>query len=262
MAVARLEDLQERRAWECRLTADRALRSLDDAHGFLMARAMLTRTADSALPSLYVACHEEPYKAGGSGFASWPRTKYPWFSQLAAREGVYQLSVHGGKSILLTAETAALADALCRAELEQRQHAGDDGARLLRHLAAVGPSVLDDLRTELEWDAAHIRRVRAPLERTGAMVSRSETIRTRDGGHTHTSLLSRWDQVFPEPAAGDGGLGDLIVAGVRAAVVAPEAEPERWFSWRPSGSDMFVDRLVSDGRLERPHPGWVTLPDP
>jgi hypothetical protein len=257
MDSVRVDELLERRAWECRLTADRALESVDDANGFLGERAMLTRTADSALPSLYVACHEEPYRAGGRGFASWPRTKYPWFSQLAERDGVYQLAVHGGKSILFTAETAALADTLCRAELERMERGGGDEARMLRHLADAGPSLLEDLKTELEWNPARLRRARSALERGGAVVSRSETVRTPDGGHAHTSLLARWDMVFARPACADGGLEALILAGVRAAVIAPEAELGRWFSWRWSGRTAPAEQLVRQGQLERPAPGWV-----
>jgi len=44
--------------------------------------------------------------------------------------------------------------------------------------------------------------------------------------------LVRWDQVFPIPAAGDGRLDELVVAGVRAAVLATEREIPRWFAWR------------------------------
>ena len=59
--------------------------------------------------------------------------------------------------------------------------------------------------------------------------------------------LRRWDQLRPEEAA--GGLDDLLVAGVRAAVLAPEDEARRWFSWPVSTAD--VDRLVEAGRLRR-----------
>jgi hypothetical protein len=56
-----LAELEERRAYECRLTPARALASLDEAEEFLLDRGLLTRTVDSALPSLFEACHEEPY---------------------------------------------------------------------------------------------------------------------------------------------------------------------------------------------------------
>ena len=69
-------------------------------------------------------------------------------------------------------------------------------------------------------------------------------------------MIARWDQVFPEPAAG-GGLADLVVAGVRAAVVAPERELRQWFSWRWLFDDGLVDRLLAGGRLHRPEPGWI-----
>jgi hypothetical protein len=51
-----------------------------------------------------------------------------------------------------------------------------------------------------------------------------------------------------------------VVACVRAAVLAPETEPARWFSWKPRPDTALVDRLVEDGRLVRPAPGWVGVP--
>src|ERR671929_498488 len=106
--MSRLQELRERRAYECRLTPDRALRSLDEAEAFLCDRGLLTRTADSALPSLYEACHEDPYAPGRGGFGEWPATKWPWFGELADRDGVHRLKVHGrGKNLLVTAGVAA-----------------------------------------------------------------------------------------------------------------------------------------------------------
>ncbi len=144
-----MQDLEERRAYLCRLTPDRALESLRDAHDFLHDRGLLTRTPDSALPSLFEACHEEPYKAGSRGFGSWPATKYPWYFELAARADVHELKVHNGKSILFTNETLPLVDSICRSELA-RMEQEDEWSHLLRHLAAAGPSTTADLQTELE----------------------------------------------------------------------------------------------------------------
>src|SRR5205085_2409126 len=155
-----LRELEERRTHELRLTPDRALRSPDATAAFLRERGLLTRTPDSALPSFFGACHEEPYLAGRGGFAEWPATKYPWYFHLAKRAGAHELWIHNGKSILLTDETLALADSI-----------------------------------------------------------------------------------------------------LRAAVVAPEAEVARqWFSWRWLFEADLVDRLVAQGRLERPTPGFVTAP--
>ena len=240
-----LAELQRRRAFECRLTPDRALGSLDEAEAFLLDRGLLTRTADSALPSLFGACHQEPYAADKPGFGQWPRTKYPWFGELGAR-GYAILAIHRGKSLLVAPETARLLDPLCRAELKRRE---DDP--LLRHLAEAGPSELDDLQLELGLAPTELKRRRAPLERCGAVVARSIVY---EDPHRHTSELARWDQRFPDTAEG-GGLGELLVAGVRAAVVAPEHELPRWFPWWEDG---LVSRLVSEGRLVRPEDGWVS----
>ena len=102
MAASCLPELRARRAFECRLDPARALVSLDDAADFLADRGILNRAADCALPSLFGACHQPPYRAGKGGFAEWPQTAYPWFAELAARDEVVQLSVHRGKRVLMT----------------------------------------------------------------------------------------------------------------------------------------------------------------
>ena len=241
--VSALQQLTTRRALECRLTPDRALGSLDEAEAFLLDRGLLTRTTDSALPSLFEACHEEPYAPGSPGFGQWPRTKFPWFGELGAR-GYLTLAVHRGKSLLVTDDVAGLLDPLCRAELERRP---DDP--LLRHLEAAGPSELGDLQLELGLAPKELHRLRAPLERCGAVVARSVVY---EEPHRHTSVLARWDQLVTESSG--GGLAELLVAGVRAAVLAPEAELQRWFPW---WEEWLVEELVEDGRAVRPEPGWV-----
>jgi hypothetical protein len=247
-----MEELRERRAFECRLTPDRALRSLDEAEEFLLDRGLLTRTTDSALPSLFEACHEEPYAPGSPGFGQWPRTKFSWFGELGAR-GYPVLGIHRGKNLLVTREVTQLIDPIGRAEIGRMEQENPEWARLLRHLAAAGPSELEDLRLELDLKPKELKQLRAPLERCGAIVARSIVY---EDPHRHTSELWRWDQLVTEPVE-DGGLAELVGAGVRAAVLAPEAELPRWFSWRWYWDEELVDRLVAAGRLVRPEPGWV-----
>jgi len=248
--VTTLAELERRRAYECRLTPDRALATPDEAEEFLTDRGLLTRTADSALPSLFEACHEEPYARDKPGFGQWPATKFPWFGLLGTR-GHLILGIHRGKSLLITDEVAALLDPICRAELARTEAADDGWARLLHHLADAGPSELEDLQTELGLAPKELRSLRYPLERCGAIVARSIVY---EEPHRHTSLLARWDQVHPESDPGDDpsrALGDLVCAGIRAAVVAPERELPRWFSWRWYWDDGLVEGLVRSGRLAR-----------
>ena len=243
-------ELEERRAYECRLTPDRALETLDEAEEFLRDRGLLTRTADSALPSLFEACHEEPYARESPGFGQWPATKFPWFGRLGAR-GHLILAVHRGKSLLVTDDVAALLDPICRAELARMAAAEKGWARLLEHLADAGPSELEDLQTELALTPKELKSLRSPLERCGAVVARPLVY---EKPHRHTSLLFRWDQAYPEPSGASDprrALGDLLCASVRAAVVAPQRELARWFTWRWYWDDRLTDELVESGRLVR-----------
>jgi hypothetical protein len=58
-------------------------------------------------------------------------------------------AVHRGKSLPVTDVVARLLDPICRAETE-RMRTGDHGwGLLLDHLAAAGPSTIDDLRAGL-----------------------------------------------------------------------------------------------------------------
>jgi hypothetical protein len=256
--MSALRELLERRDVECRLTPDRALETLDDAAAFVRDRGLVTRSPDCSLPSLFGASHEEEYEPGAVGFGSWPRTKYIWSFQLDDRPGVCAPKIHRGKTLYLSEETARLADPICRAELERMEEADPGWARLLRHLGDAGPSLVEDLQVELDLGPRELRSLRTPLERCGALLSRTVLL---EDAHRHTSLLARWDQVVPE-ATGEAELAALVAAGVRAAVVVPEREPKRWFSWSWRWRDELVDRLVDDGRLTRPEPGWLAAGAP
>ena len=95
--------------------------------------------------------------------------------------------------------------------------------------------------------------MRSPLERCGAIVARSLQV-TAGAAHAHTSELWRWDQVHSGGAARvepRRAFCELVLAGVRAAVVAPERELRRCFSWRWYWDDALVDDLVRESRLRR-----------
>jgi hypothetical protein len=253
-----VEALEARRAVACRLVPERALATVDEAEEFLVDRGMLTLMPDCSLPSLFGACHEEPYKPGGRGFAGWPKTKWWWGGALAARPGIFSVPLHAGKGLFLTERTAALADPLCRAGLADADEGADGPAaqRLVRHLAEAGPAAIDELKEELGVGAKELRALRARLERVGSVIAMDLRLETEGGGHRHTSELYRWDQVFPKAPAAAGGLEELLVAGVEAAVLAPEREARFWFSWRASPAT--IEALVEEGRIARPVPGLLS----
>jgi hypothetical protein len=196
-----LAELEARRAHDCRLTPDRALETLDEAEACLRDRGLLTRTVDCALPSLFGACHEEPYARDSPSFGQWPATKFPWFGRLAAH-GYLALRIHRGKSLLVAHEVADLLDPICRAELERMEAADEGWARLLRHLAEAGPPELEELQTELGLAPKELKSLRLSLERCGAVVSRALVY---EEPHRHTSLLCRWDQAHPETTGAASG---------------------------------------------------------
>jgi hypothetical protein len=249
-----LTELERARKHACRLTPDRALNTLSDARAFLDARGILTRTSDCALPSLFDACHEPSARPDTHGFGSWPATKWIWSFQLSGEGGALVTKVHKGRTLYMSQAATAAFDALCRRAAET---ATGDEARLVRHLHEAGPSMNPDVELELGWDKARVKRARTRLERVGAVVS--------DGLVFGASIeewsygpMRLWSQAVPCPVPSADPYGKVVVVGVRAAVLAPETEVVRWFSWPiPEGT---VGRLVSEGRLQRPAPGWLTAP--
>jgi hypothetical protein len=243
--------LEARRAHACRLTPERALETLEDAEAWARERGLVIRTPDCALPSLHVAVHEEPYAPGKPGFGQYPRTKWWWGWALAERRGLRWLRIRRGKNVLVTDAVAALVDPLARGALARVDEGalGDDARRLVEHLAAAGPSFVEDVKVELALDGKALRAARARVEAVAAVVAREVPVRAASGGDRYATELARWDQRFPQPAPVGGGVSELLVAGVQAAVAAPEREALRWFTW-PVGADE-VERLVSEGRIGR-----------
>jgi hypothetical protein len=258
-AVPTLAELRQRRIHDLRLSPDRALQTLDEAEAFLVERGVLTLTQDSALPSLFAACHEEPYKRGATGFGSWPKTKWVWAGQLAERRNVLALKVHRGKLLLFHREAARAVDPLARAMLADAERAADDGARLLRLLKSAGPSKLDDVKDELGLPPPTLRKIREKLESVAVVVSRDITIDDGKGGHKHSSELARWDQIWTKPwkANEEQALSDLALVGVRAAVLAHQDEVGKWFTW--SVEWPIVSALIAAKRLVRPGPGFLAI---
>jgi hypothetical protein len=178
--VEPLTELLRRRERECRLTPDRALGTLAEAEAFLRDRGLLTRTADCALPSLYEACHEDPYKPGSPGFATWPATRWPWFSELAER-GYLITGVHRGKNLLVSGEVA-------KRECGVRGH----GSWSMTSLTSGSPS-----RTRLDGAittalSAGTRQANAGVNTAGALTPATVPSAARQAKTSHAvSALSR-----------------------------------------------------------------------
>jgi hypothetical protein len=226
------------------------LTTLDEARAFLQDRGILTRMPDCSLPSLFGACHEEAADPSGRGFDLWPKTKWIWSFQLTAGSPAVLTKVHRGKSLYLSPAAARVFDPLVRQAIAQAD--GDD-ARLLDHLGRRGPSMNEDVELELGWDGKRLKAARNRLERLGAIVS--DGLVFESSASWYFAPMRRWDRVVTEGAASEDPYGDIVVAGVKAAVVAPEVDIARWFSWAiPTDT---VDRLIDSGRLLRPATGLI-----
>lgn len=241
-----------------RLRPELALSTLDEAEAWVRERGLVTLLPSTSLPSLFAACHEEPYSEDGRGFGSWPKTKWWWGGALEER-GLLYAKLLRGSGVFVSDEAAAAADPLCRSELADAEAGryGEYCRLVVEHLAEAGPSYAGEVGDELNLERGSFRNVRKRLERVGALVARSVSIELPDGRHRHESELRRWDQVRPERASG-GGLADLVVAGVRAAVAVPEREVRSWFSWPVEPA--LIESLVDAGRLARPEPGLLAMP--
>jgi hypothetical protein len=256
-----MEELADRRTFACRLAPERALATLEEAEAFLLERGMLTLISDSALPSLFGACHEEPYASGVRGFGSWPRTKWWWHAALGARPSVLLVKLHRGKSLYLSPALVSVVDPLCREALARAEQgaAGPDGVKLLEYLAVSGPTLAEDVQDELGWERPRLRALRDHLERVGIVVGRTVTWHTPGGAERQSSELARWDQVAGQhvPGTAARALEALLLAGVRAAVLSPEREVRKLFSWPFEVA--LIEQLVASGQLQRPAPGWLAI---
>jgi hypothetical protein len=76
----------------------------------------------------------------------------------------------------------------------------------------------------------------------------------------HRSELARWDQAYPQPSGTPLDMVALMGRALRAAVVAPEKDLVRWFSWRWLLPGDLADQLVERGLATRPAPGWLAAP--
>jgi hypothetical protein len=63
----------------------------------------------------------------------------------------------------------------------------------------------------------------------------------------------------PWKANQEQALAELVLIGVRAAVLAHQDEVGKWFSWTVEWP--LLAELISARRLQRPGPGWLAIPE-
>jgi hypothetical protein len=247
-----LDELKNQRIAACRLDPEFALDEFEDAKRFLEDRGLLTLTACCSLPSLFGACHEEPASPGKPGFGQWPKTRWWWGGALEESPEVVATRLHRGKTLYLATQVARLVDPLCRIEVARAESAefGEQAASVMAHLASAGRSTTDDIKLELGLETGAYHRVRRTLESRGAIVSRTISMERPSGAHRHMSELMRWDQVVDESSGRpDAALAALLRVVVESAVLIPEVEARRAFTW--TIPDEVVERSIDEGHIRR-----------
>ena len=228
--------LLERREHDCRLASDRWLTTLDEARSFLDDRGVLSITPSCWLPSLFGACPPNP-DPGAGGFAAMPVHRWWWPGALSELPGVRRTKLLRGKVLLMEDDLFRAIAPLCVLELARAEQGayGTDGQQLVAYLDQQGPSLLGQARDALGFPSRSMARVRQQLEAVGAVISEDIQLPAANGGHVRTSRLSRVDQCPPLLVDSTADLPvarrRLIAAAVRAAVVAPRDDVERWFTW-------------------------------
>ncbi len=149
---------------------------------------------------------------------------------------------------------AAAVDPLAREAL-----AAAEGSPLVAHLAAAGPSLVEELREELGLDASGLRRLREPLERTAALLSRSVV---DAGGERRAPPHVRAAALGPGVPRGAGRARRHRGAGGRRRPRRRERRRSaRWGNGsRGRCRRARLDRLVDQGRLAR-EGGFVVVPE-
>jgi hypothetical protein len=252
--------LLERREHDCRLSSERWLASLDEARSFLDDRQMLSTTPSCWLPSIFGACPPNP-DPHARGFGAMPVHRWWWPGALSEQPGVRRTKLLRGKVLLMSDVLFATIAPLCAIELARAEEGayGPDGQQLVAYLDQQGPSILGQARDALGWPPRSMARVRQQLEAVGAVISDDVELPSANGGHVHTSRLARVDQIGPLINSSRDERTDLkhfIATGVRAAVVAPRHDVERWFAWPAQDA---IAELVDDGTLQVPARGWLSV---
>jgi hypothetical protein len=250
--------LLERREHDCRLSSERWLATLDEARSLLDDRRLLSITPSCWLPSLFGACPPNP-DPGARGFGAMPVHRWWWPGALSEMPGVRRTKLLHGKVLLMDEDLFAAIVPLRVLELARAEEGayGTDGQQLVAYLDQQGPSILGQARDALGFPSRAMARVRQQLEAVGAVISEEIELPAANGGHVHTSRLARVDQCLPlSNSAGDvmNAHRQLICAAVRAAVVAPRGDAERWFAWP---AQHVIAELVADGALSVPARGWL-----
>ena len=259
-----LADLRARRDYECRLTPDRALESLTRrmascGNGVCsrvpptarcracMRRVMRTPIRQAAglreLASHEVAVGPRAIRVPGRALAGHPSRQDDPAERRAAR--------------------ARRSGLPCRA--------GTDGARRSGLGQAAGsPGRYGTVRRRRRRGRARTEAQGAPgrcARRCSAAGrwwrGRSCCLRRSGEGHIHRSELARWDQAYPRPSGLPRDIVALMGAALRAAVLTPEKDLVKWFSWRWLLPSDLADQLIARGLAIRPLPaGSPPQPDP
>jgi hypothetical protein len=255
-----LGELMTLREDRCRLVPQRWLTTLDEARAFFADRRMMSLSLTSYVPSLFGACAPNPDPTA-RGFAALPPDKWWWGSALCEFPEVRRTKLLRGKVLLLDAALFEAISPLCLAELTRADDGafGRDAQLLLAYLDQEGPKLVAEVKAALGFFPRELAKLRQGLEAVGALLSEDVEVPARSPhGHIHTSRVFRFDQAAGLAVENSADRArahrQLLSTAVRAAVVAPREDVQRWFSWPAKG---VIEALLDEGTLEVPTAGWL-----
>lgn len=247
-AITKLDELQALRLKLHRLAPPRPVRDAREAAKFIRARRMVMSTGHASLPILTEAIAGR--HLAGSWMAHPEAHRIYTILRRLAKSGVPSAPLILGKETLLDASLApaveriAIDPARCR---KVRRELPPLARRLLETVEAEGRVRMD------QWGVPTHRARAARVRLEQQLLVTSSSFHTESG--YHTSLVAPWSssgisQRFSKEAARltlKEAIDQLLLAGIRSAVIAPEHEVRRWFVFEGGR----IDALLAQGRIAR-----------
>lgn len=225
-----------------RLTADRALTTVEEAIEFVREMGLTLRTPNQYLPSLFGAAQGKPFKPGVGGFGRWPAHAWWWDREICALSDIVTLKLIGRCSTFAARKVWPAIDAAVRGRSPEKF---DEFERdLIAELRSRGPTPSRELNIVRSYGRAGAKRLKNARDRLEcrALLLAWPIIY---GDHLHDSLLELWETRFPKPLTEARGIEPLMLTCLKtSAGPVPIKEVFCWLTWPRNQLQLIIDDLV------------------